>query len=460
MKKSQKHITSEEVLAAAESPIFRLLSALSTDNPDEISNPEDIRNVLKWTRSYKSDDPQFADKLAVETDYKHLGFFDKNGVLIPEIVTVGRKFIKAHSAENPQYSRLWRHIQAHLGKVHPEDISSDFADYSAHIAERIDQGAGPVEIATAVLKADQSGMAVPTVALCQADRLRLITEAYPNFGSGDIETALNQRDFDWFPPDNVANAMRQLLKDQNYGQSEADVNAWIDDQGKPSFTRQIKGLFGNRNKAKNLRDLGLLDANWQWSETGFQRHRAILREAVETGREPNFEWLRWKTHQRHNAHGTTPFHWSLMNDFLFDPVVHRAKRLASIALSGGLLGDKVTVGETITPEQYQTLRKIGAWIHDPFVYAKQDALWWIGFLAQQQAVNWKNWEQICSFVYDKIDQAPDPALLKDWKDGIVTFEGRGRHQSNPATPFRGAKVGRNDPCPCGSGKKYKKCCGR
>ncbi|MCY3986028.1 MAG: SEC-C metal-binding domain-containing protein [Candidatus Dadabacteria bacterium] len=22
------------------------------------------------------------------------------------------------------------------------------------------------------------------------------------------------------------------------------------------------------------------------------------------------------------------------------------------------------------------------------------------------------------------------------------------------------KVGRNSPCPCGSGKKYKKCCGR
>jgi uncharacterized protein YecA (UPF0149 family) len=22
----------------------------------------------------------------------------------------------------------------------------------------------------------------------------------------------------------------------------------------------------------------------------------------------------------------------------------------------------------------------------------------------------------------------------------------------------GAKVGRNDPCPCGSGKKFKKCC--
>ena len=23
-----------------------------------------------------------------------------------------------------------------------------------------------------------------------------------------------------------------------------------------------------------------------------------------------------------------------------------------------------------------------------------------------------------------------------------------------------AKIGRNDPCPCGSGKKYKMCCGR
>ncbi len=30
----------------------------------------------------------------------------------------------------------------------------------------------------------------------------------------------------------------------------------------------------------------------------------------------------------------------------------------------------------------------------------------------------------------------------------------------PATVVRsGEKIGRNDPCPCGSGKKYKKCCG-
>ncbi len=28
------------------------------------------------------------------------------------------------------------------------------------------------------------------------------------------------------------------------------------------------------------------------------------------------------------------------------------------------------------------------------------------------------------------------------------------------TIVKGPKIGRNDPCPCGSGKKYKKCCGR
>ncbi len=32
---------------------------------------------------------------------------------------------------------------------------------------------------------------------------------------------------------------------------------------------------------------------------------------------------------------------------------------------------------------------------------------------------------------------------------------------NPILPAKAdAKVGRNDPCPCGSGKKYKKCCGK
>jgi preprotein translocase subunit SecA len=30
----------------------------------------------------------------------------------------------------------------------------------------------------------------------------------------------------------------------------------------------------------------------------------------------------------------------------------------------------------------------------------------------------------------------------------------------PKPQRSGPKVGRNDPCPCGSGRKYKQCCGR
>lgn len=32
-------------------------------------------------------------------------------------------------------------------------------------------------------------------------------------------------------------------------------------------------------------------------------------------------------------------------------------------------------------------------------------------------------------------------------------------QKKSRTVIKGDKIGRNDPCPCGSGKKYKKCCG-
>ena len=41
----------------------------------------------------------------------------------------------------------------------------------------------------------------------------------------------------------------------------------------------------------------------------------------------------------------------------------------------------------------------------------------------------------------------------------VFFMNRGGEDAMP-DPEKGKKVGRNDPCPCGSGKKYKKCCGR
>lgn len=52
--------------------------------------------------------------------------------------------------------------------------------------------------------------------------------------------------------------------------------------------------------------------------------------------------------------------------------------------------------------------------------------------------------------------------LQEW-DGIFSIEDRERftkEYKQSKTYVRENKVGRNDPCPCGSGKKYKKCCGK
>jgi len=38
--------------------------------------------------------------------------------------------------------------------------------------------------------------------------------------------------------------------------------------------------------------------------------------------------------------------------------------------------------------------------------------------------------------------------------------GESTSEDDFATSSRISKIGRNDPCPCGSGKKYKKCCGK
>ncbi|MGI6778930.1 MAG: SEC-C metal-binding domain-containing protein [Acetivibrionales bacterium] len=51
--------------------------------------------------------------------------------------------------------------------------------------------------------------------------------------------------------------------------------------------------------------------------------------------------------------------------------------------------------------------------------------------------------------------------LPQWEN-ILTEEKRQeiRKEYNRSKIAVSTKVGRNDPCPCGSGKKYKKCCGR
>ncbi|WP_027369262.1 preprotein translocase subunit SecA [Desulfovermiculus halophilus] len=63
----------------------------------------------------------------------------------------------------------------------------------------------------------------------------------------------------------------------------------------------------------------------------------------------------------------------------------------------------------------------------------------------------------------RLQEAPEQELQHQEEPDRLQFSGGDETaaSTNPE-PFRreSPKVGRNDPCPCGSGKKYKKCCGR
>jgi len=52
--------------------------------------------------------------------------------------------------------------------------------------------------------------------------------------------------------------------------------------------------------------------------------------------------------------------------------------------------------------------------------------------------------------------------LEEWND-LLSEERRKelyKTEKSSKTVVKPAKVGRNDPCPCGSGRKYKQCCGK
>jgi uncharacterized protein YecA (UPF0149 family) len=55
---------------------------------------------------------------------------------------------------------------------------------------------------------------------------------------------------------------------------------------------------------------------------------------------------------------------------------------------------------------------------------------------------------------------PAPSETKQEGSATITVKTRSKPAGNPSapkSPAAAAKVGRNNPCPCGSGLKYKKC---
>ena len=59
------------------------------------------------------------------------------------------------------------------------------------------------------------------------------------------------------------------------------------------------------------------------------------------------------------------------------------------------------------------------------------------------------------------DTAIDDTIeeLRTWASFREQEKRQAFHAAKPATVSDGRRVGRNKPCPCGSGKKFKKCCG-
>lgn len=107
----------------------------------------------------------------------------------------------------------------------------------------------------------------------------------------------------------------------------------------------------------------------------------------------------------------------------------------------------------------------------------QEVLTMVGFLdgineslKEENPIETMDEDTVVSLAFDKeklyknmVDARADWLYeLPQWND-IYDEETRRRlflEQRKSGIIRKEKKIGRNDPCPCGSGKKYKKCCGR
>ena len=79
---------------------------------------------------------------------------------------------------------------------------------------------------------------------------------------------------------------------------------------------------------------------------------------------------------------------------------------------------------------------------------------------RSETIDTKNVWNADNFVYqDSLNTMPEiPAPQRQRVEAATTNSGQAEQRPEP---IRAAvKVGRNQPCPCGSGKKYKQCCGK
>ena len=106
--------------------------------------------------------------------------------------------------------------------------------------------------------------------------------------------------------------------------------------------------------------------------------------------------------------------------------------------------------------------------------AYEEGLLWPGYMHPEEVEEVFAMEEEAALAHSR---SPSKGLIDDVVEEMqwwACFDPRKESRPEPAEPFRAAagrqdtvtgvrsttKVGRNAPCPCGSGKKYKKCCGR
>ncbi len=75
--------------------------------------------------------------------------------------------------------------------------------------------------------------------------------------------------------------------------------------------------------------------------------------------------------------------------------------------------------------------------------------------AAAEVPEWQRYISESGWDVDDEEEEPPITVLDEMRGYKAGF-----HQDNALDRREGIKVGPNDPCPCGSGKKHKKCCGR
>jgi len=194
----------------------------------------------------------------------------------------------------------------------------------------------------------------------------------------------------------------------------------------------IKGLVQNRDANEYCRSAAL-DA------------LATLVALEETPREPiaeYFHWLATEGLERQPDYVWTGFACSCMDLEMIEmfPELRRAYK-------EGLIEEDIFTLEELDERESAPRGEEIAWFrdsHQPIHNVTKATAWWGNFEKERTART----EQLSRSAFES-------AMVANsyFDDGLEWRE--------PSEPYRAdPKIGRNEPCPCGSGKKYKKCCGR